>query len=438
MAQSVIERSNDSDRVEGKPLFRDPSLWIALLGTLSARLLFMLNWFTIWRDEGWSGHMKYDVSVWQAFWQTIQEGKIPYVEFSREYPVGAGVFYWMLSSFVRPDDEQNVYLVHFAVMAAVDLVNVALFYSLARNINPRWALAATFLFALNLTAVVLGPVRFESILVTTLLVGYQLHLRDRTLLATAVWSLGTGIKWYPMFLVAAQEVKILFVDRRRSHLWRAAFVFLLVQVLLNGPFLVGSWIKNGHVDFWLETYKHHANRGLSADTVLGVAEMWFGRIRWERYAAHISLFLIAAAVIVRPALSFAAKAVLIGIGFLIFNRIYSPQFNLWFYPFLILWMLRLPAKHAVWAVVVFCLIDITNVFAYPFVFTEALDEMRRFGPMRAAKRGGFWTAVWSGSIALRAGLLLALAVALLRERRTRVLEPAPKPVAPLCDASSAE
>jgi hypothetical protein len=422
MTESASEWSTDRAQVSREPWYRDSGLWIALLGTLSARLLFMLNWFTIWRDARWAGHMKYDVSVWQDFWRTAQEGKIPYVDFSREYPVFASVIYWMMSSFVDPNDDQNVYLVHFTVMAGIDLLNVGLFYQLAREVNPRWALAATLLFALNLTAVVLGPVRFESILVTTLLIGYQLHLRGKTLAATAVWSLGTGVKWYPMFLVAAQEVKIFFVDRKRSHIWRAGFVFVLVQVLLNGPFLVAAWLKNGNVDYWLETYKHHAHRQLSADTLLGMAEMWFGRISWEGYAAHVSLALILAAVFLRPSMTLDAKAVLIGIAFLIFNRIYSPQFNLWFYPFLFLWMLRLPPKHMAWPFVLFCLIDIANVAAYPFVFTDALIEMRRFGPMRAKNRGGFWTEVWSGTIVLRASLLFALALALLRERRVRVAE----------------
>lgn len=412
MARRFGERSN-TRAADQFSWYGDPRLWIAILGTLSARLLFMLCWFTVWRDSGWAGHMRHDVDVWEDFWRETQAGKIPYVDFPREYPVCASIVYWAMSPLIHLGDEQNVYLVHLAVMAAIDLVNVALFFAIARIINDRRALVATFLFALNLTAIVLGPLRFESLLVTTLLIGYLLHLKKRTLAATAVWSLGTGIKWYPLFLVAAQEVKI----RKWSHLWRAGFVFALVQLLLNGPFLLASLEKNGNIDHWLETYTYHLHRELSADTVLGMAQMWLGTIRWEHYASLISLFLIAAAILVRPSMNLDMKAVLIGVAFLIFNRIYSPQFNLWFYPFLILWMMRLPPRRALGVLVIFCLLDLTNVLAYPFVFTDALLEMHRFGPLRAAKHGGVWTEIWSGSIFLRAGLLFLLAIALLRERR---------------------
>lgn len=414
MAGSARKRSDSSG--ERSPWYRDLRLWIAILGTLSARLLFMLCWFTVWRDAGWAGHMRHDIAVWEHFWRETKAGEVPYVDFSREYPVVASAVYWAMSPFVHPGDRQNVYLVHFAVMAAIDLLNVGLFFVIARRVNAGWALAATFLFALNLTSVVLGPLRFESILVTTLLVGYLLHIHKRTLAATALWSIGTGVKWYPLFLVGAQEVKI----RKWSHFWRAGVVFALVQLALNGPFVVASFLKNGNADHWLETYTYHLNRELSADTVLGMAQMWLGEIHWEHYAAHISLALIALAMLVRPSMGLDAKAVLIGIAFLIFNRIYSPQFNLWFYPFLILWMLRLPWQRALAVLVIFCLLDVTNVLAYPFVFTDALLEMRRFGPLRAAKHGHLWTEIWSASILLRAGLLFLLGVAILRERRARL------------------
>ena len=92
---------------------------------------------------------------------------------TKEYPVLGGILYWMMSPFVRPDDLRQTILVHAAFMTVADLVNAAIFYRLAREIAPRWAFAATLALGLNLTAIVTAPVRYESWIVTFVLLGLR-------------------------------------------------------------------------------------------------------------------------------------------------------------------------------------------------------------------------------------------------------------------------
>jgi len=275
----------------------------------------------------------------------------------------------------------------------------------------------TLLLTLSATGLVLGPMRFDGYLVTTLLLGYRLHRRGRPYAAAALWSIGSAIKWFPAFLLAAQEVKRFIADRDRAQWRRSALVFGAVALLLNGPFLLAGWWKHGNLDAWWYTYKYHAERPLSADTLLGVAELWLGPMPWQRFAADWSLALMAAAVLVKPALPLARKVVLVAIAALIFNRIYSPQFNLWFYPFVVLVMLASPATRMKRLLVLYVILDVSNVLIYPFIFTLALKELGQFGPYLAAQRAGTWTVVWSCCIVLRAAILLLLAREMLFSRR---------------------
>ena len=162
-------------------------------------------------------HLVQDIRTWREFFAETQAGAIPYVNLTKEYPVLGGILYWLMSPFVRPDDLRQTIAVHAAFMTIADLVSAALFYRLAREIAPRWAFAATLALGLNLTAIVTAPVRYESWIVTFVLLGYAGPSAPPVLAAAALWSIGCGLKWYPAFFIAAQEWRLFVVERRRWH-----------------------------------------------------------------------------------------------------------------------------------------------------------------------------------------------------------------------------
>src|SRR5713226_5781210 len=167
-------------------VLRDKYLWLLLGAVLCARILAMLVAALLSR-VGWLGHIYVDVWTWGEFFRHSQSQLIPYVDFSKEYPVGAGLLYWWMSGFVDPAHPAQMLRTHALFMMAADLLNTGLFYAIAREINARRAPWATLLFSLNLTLVLLGPVRFESWVVATVLAGYLFHRRQQPLLATCLW-----------------------------------------------------------------------------------------------------------------------------------------------------------------------------------------------------------------------------------------------------------
>jgi hypothetical protein len=159
----------------------------------------------------------------------------------------------------------------------------------------------------------------------------------------------------------------------------------------------------------------HVKRPLYWDTLLGVGQIWLGPLPWERYAGLWSLVLMLAAVVVRPRMSIEYKGVLICLAAVFFNRIYSTQFNLWFYPFLILGMLGDDRGDRRRIAVTFVILDLLNVLIYPISFAGAVAEMGGFFP-GAARAAGRWTVVFSAAIVLRTVVVAVLALLILMRR----------------------
>ena len=158
----------------------------------------------------------------------------------------------------------------------------------------------------------------------------------------------------------------------------------------------------------------HVKRPLYWDTLLGVGQIWLGPLPWERYAGLWSLVFMLAAVVVRPRLPIEYKGVLVCLAAVFFNRIYSTQFNLWFYPLLILGALGEDERGRRRVLAFFAVLDLLNVLVYPVSFAGAVEEMGGFFPSGAREAGGSWTKVFSAAIVLRTMVVAALAFWLLR------------------------
>ena len=369
---------------------------------------------TLFWDSATVSHLVQDLRTWREFFHDVRSGLVPYVHITKEYPVLGGVLYWLMAPFVDPDDLRQTVLVHGLFMLAADLVNAVLFFHAVRGIAPRLAVPLTLALGLNLTALVTGPVRYESWITTFVLLGYLAHRRRRFRLGALWWAVGCGLKWYPAFFLAAQEWRLLVVEKRRLHWLGAGAVFAAVTAAINLPFLLGSLEATGSIGNWAAPYVFHAVRPLYWDTLLGVGQIWLGPLPWERLAGAWTLALMAAAIAVRPRMSLEDKGVLVCLAAVVFNRIYSTQFNLWFYPFLLLAVARLGLPAGGARLLLFVLLDLLNVLVYPLSFTGAVDEMGGFFPWAARDGGGPWTVVFSWAIVARTLVVIALGVAILR------------------------
>jgi hypothetical protein len=388
---------------------RELALAIAL--TAAARILLLYLGLGVAWNTAYMGHMVQDLRTWHDFFVWTRAGGTPYVDFSKEYPVGAGLLYWALSPFVDPENLRRTVFVHGLVMGAVDIANVAILFPLLRRRNAGRALALTLAFSLNLTALLLGPLRFESVVVLFTLLGCRAASRDRPLGAVAWWSVGFWVKWAPAFFLAAQEWRALVVDRERWRLVKAASVFAAVAVALNGPFVLAAW-GHGSLGLLLAPWRFHMARPLYWDTLLGVGQLWLGPLPWERYGSWWTLGMVALTLLARPSLRFEYKGVLLCLAAILFNRIYSAQFHLWFYPLLLLGAIQERPGRLRRVLGLAAVLDLLNAVVFPLSFTLGLHEMGGFYPYAARVHGGPWTVVFSAAILARALVLVALAAVL--------------------------
>ena len=138
----------------------------------------------------------------------------------------------------------------------------------------------------------------------------------------------------PGIFIFAQEYEACWSGKKKQWIASAA-ILLAVSSAVNLPFIIYSYLEHGNIDMWNAVYLFHVNCPLYWDTLLGVAVLWLGYLPIERYAAAWSLGLIAIAALVKPKLTFEYRCVLMVIAVILCNRVYSTQFNLWFYPFLL-------------------------------------------------------------------------------------------------------
>jgi hypothetical protein len=356
-----------------------------------------------------------DVDSWFRFVIGVRIGFAPYVDLPREYPVGASLLYVMIGLLDRRNHRIWRFMAwHGAVMAALDVVNALLFLALARERSPRRALPLTLLFSLNATAVLLSPVRFESAIVTTLLLGLRAAGRGRAARAALPLSLGTWLKWFPALLMPAAQAQS---ERQgappRSRL-AVAGTFAWVALALNGPLLVGVWVRTGSIKAWLDTYRFHVARPLAPDSVLGAAQLWLGPLSVERWASAWSAIALVLALWWGLRRGMEASAVMAGAAILVLNRLYSPQFHLWFYPFLLLLAAAQPPRVFARLLAAWAALDLMNAAVYPFLFEAAKTELRDWPRVLPAVAPGPWTAWFTSVVVARSVVLLALAAMVLR------------------------
>jgi hypothetical protein len=363
-------------------------------------------------------HLVADLRTWPPFFFWVQRGYVPYVNFPKEYPVGASLLYWAIAPLMNPDDIRQITLVHGLVMSIADLLSVAVFYVLALRVAPRLAFPLSLLFSLNLTALLLSPIRFEGWVVLFALLGYAYHVRGAPCRATLFWAIGCALKWFPVFFIAAQEIQALREGRKTQWI-RTGAVFLGVTLAVNLPFAVADYRLHGNLNYWLSPYLFHMRRPLYWDTVLGVGELWLGPLAIERYGSLWTLLLVGTALLAFPRMGVARKGTLMILASLVLNRVYSAQFNLWFYPFVLLLASQSEEHQRRRLLVLFCVLDVLNVLVYPLLFGPAFEEVGSFAPYAAARFGGVWASAFSAAILLRALALICLAAALVAGRGVR-------------------
>lgn len=343
--------------------WRRAALWFALIVTVGAGWLFKGHCV----PGGWTNAEQYTTGCYNdvmPFWhgRGVAEGKIPYVEARMEYPVLTGAQIWaeggvtrlLFGHRAREGRFLGVVVIANGLLAAL-LLRLFLRAGMEARRLWGWALAPPLVLYVGHN--------WDLAAATLAIVALLLARDGRLVPAAAAAGLGTAAKLFPVLALPLIGLSALFGDARP---WRAR----LLRAAALSAAAIGAWgVVNLPVallapENWSEFYRFSQERqGTAAASwdVLSNMGWWFTWIEERNLYAAIA-FVVGFAVIVglgwrrhRTHLWVLFTPVLA--WFMLTNKVYSPQFDLWLYPVLLMTAPRL------WPVALFVLGDIAAYFA---------------------------------------------------------------------------
>jgi uncharacterized membrane protein len=377
-------------------------------------------------DGSWDGGEQYTVGCYTdvvPFWdgRGVAAGAVPYLEAPLEYPVltGAQIWLegWLSRALVGPDTSALMFV------AVVTVVNAALALGILILLHrmgvPRerllwWALAP---------AIVLYVGHNWDLLAMFLLVlAIDLHRRGRAAGAGAALGLGTAAKLFPALLL---PLLLLTHLRRReiSKLAATAGAAATAWIAVNLPAVLAA------PERWAEFYTFSQERvGTFAATWTVLQDMGLLTTSVEQRNMFGSLaFALGAAAIVwagrhrHRGHEWVLITPLVA-WFLLTNKVWSPQFDLWLIPLLVLTARRM------WPVAAFAVTDIL-VYWTEFWWLARRQEFWLSAPYEAL----------AAAATLRAIALVVIIVLAVRDRPPTWMSPPPTQIratAPVVGADS--
>jgi hypothetical protein len=190
-----------------------------------------------------------------------------------------------------------------------------------------------------------GLINWDMLPVMLTSLGLLVWSRRQPLIAGGVFGLAIAAKFYPVLVLIAITLACLRAGRLRAigQLWAGAVVAWLV---VNLPIMMAAW------DGWSAFWTMNADRGADLGSIWYV----FHLIGLDVPALSAVAFLCMAAgglgiawlVLLAPRRPRIGQiALLLMVTFLIFNKVYSPQYALWLLPLVVLARPKLP-DVAVW------------------------------------------------------------------------------------------
>ncbi|HWJ65609.1 MAG TPA: glycosyltransferase 87 family protein [Nocardioides sp.] len=282
--------------------------------------------------------MEYPVGIaywaWGASWATHLLNGSPDVEQRYRSPVD------QLYGDPEVDEEQTIFLLVNALgFAALALLAVWLLSGVNR-LRP-WDAAA---FAISPTLLLTGLINWDLIAVALVAAALWAWSRDRPVLTGVMIGLGTAAKLYPLFLLGGLLV-ICLRQRRYGAFALATLAAAVTWLVANAPgYLTGPeqwkvfWSFNADRtadlgSVWM-LVDQAADVGFTADTI----NLW-SWILFGGWCAVVFVIGMTAGRQVRPEAvvpRLAQLGYLIVMGFLLVNKVYSPQYVLWLLPLAVL------------------------------------------------------------------------------------------------------
>jgi uncharacterized membrane protein len=296
------------------------------------------------RADGWAApgtyvHACYSDIPPLFFGRGLADGELPYIsqpsepeDHRVEYPVLTGAGMWLTAQLVPASDDPGRRSLWYFDLNALVLAGCAAVavVATARTAGRRpWDAA---LLALAPTLALTGTINWDLYAVALLAVGMLAWARGRPVGAGVLIGLATAAKFYPLFALGPLLVLCVRAGRVREGV-AAVSAAVLAWLAVNVPVLLADF------EGWSRFYALSQERGA------GFSSVWFVLQQAGRGVPEDALNLVAGGLFVLVCLGVAVLALaaprrprlpqlllLVVAGFLLTNKVYSPQYVLWLLP----------------------------------------------------------------------------------------------------------
>lgn len=332
------------------------NLNVVLIGAALALLPEYLSRSTI--DMTWvmyNHFSTYAGDLWYCWNNYLSKG-FPY---PREYPAGIQILFKLL--FKIPSVQFD-YTFYMAIISSIlSIVALLITYTLYKLIQEShgdikrlwifWILSPSFLFY--------GLLNLDFLAIITMLLSYVAFIRKKHITCGIWLAIGTTIKVFPIFMAP-----LFFFSCTTKQKTQLVISFILTWALANIPFMLTD------MGAWLFPYMWQIQENFSRTSQDGswtwVLYVLFDHFGIGKWSGKVSLVLFAAGyayfcLFKYRHLPLTRRLAGVMMLFILTDRIYSPQYNLYLLPFLVLVDYKVNRKY-------FYIFEILNMLQVFFCF----------------------------------------------------------------------
>jgi uncharacterized membrane protein len=366
--------------------------------------------------DGWTGSIQYLTGCYSdvvPFWglRGVAAGEVPFLQARLEYPVLTGALIWIDGVIARTTGGPGATAVN--LLDAVALTNALLAGCvLAAMRRMGVGEARQYAWAAAPAIVLYLGHNWDMLAIALAMAALCLASEDRLRAGVATASFGAAAKLFPVVMLPVLGLSALLrpatpPGRRLLDTGRLVAVSLLAWGAVNLPIALLA------PDNWLEFYRFSSERSGTAGAtwdVLSHAGVWISAVP-ERNAASAITFMAGAAAILalgwrRQGGATWALFTPVLAWFMLTSKVWSPQFDLWLMPFLLV------TCASPVAIALFAAADVAAYFAEFWMFA-AMD-----GVPTGADQG---TVGWAWAV--RAVAMLWVIGEAVQGRRARLGDP---------------
>jgi hypothetical protein len=271
---------------------------------------------------------------------------LPYIDTRIEYPVLTGVF--MTVSAALTHGIQGFLRLNSLLLGACAVGCTATLWSISRR--------AARAFALCPLLMVYSLASWDLFAILLMLLGWRAYLSKRYA-AAGVWlALGVFAKLFPIFLLGACLIALIrrwqrTRDRRAGNdVARFGSAAIGASAVVNLPFAVPAF----HNWLWFWTFNEHRDAHADLLSWLHILSHADAATSNRTLTAIVLIAVGGGAVAIWRGTPIARTAALVFLAFMVFNKVYSPQYTIWVLAYALL------ADWDLWTIVALSLIGLVD------------------------------------------------------------------------------